>query len=683
MITSNPTTSQPTTNDPTEEISPTYSNSTSQYFETSVYDDNITYFRNNIISCTKPICHIICDEPFACSNLTINASLSQMLTIKCIKHKTCFNMVIHAEQTDNIYVECSYSPSSNIENAHACYELDLYATQSLNTTVYCTDYNCQYTHFHLNNTGHVSLSFNGLYAGFFANIYAMNVSNGLTITCNGDRSCELTVTASANHVSISCVGQNACTSTSSNIIDVALSDSIDLTCNDRFSCASMDLFCPYLYQHACNIICGNVTDSCSGINIFVPNSYVYGYLDITCSFGLICQNIQIKCENDLYRWGLTLLKYENQKYTCSTQYGALSGILNWCPYDLYLDKIVCVSGLDCDIVCANDDCSKAVIDGTDSNYLTVTCNKGIYSDSMNTSSCYGTSIICPVSGCTINCNDFGCSDTQLLYDGQLTDNGIVSLICNGVFSCVRTTIDAQYANQIDISCLSNNNWTCYDIKLDGSYSNKINIFANNSGAIFASDMYMENATNIAINAHGWAALYYSNWHAENADLLTISCRSETISNINTTDSGACVRNEWYIPHNMHNTIIYCYGDGCRNLGKLYVANNVSGVQINIDLCDECSNIERCISSFQIACDDQVHEYHTSSSSCVNIPSRRMLMPMPNFCGCSDLMDRMNYFNQSNPNFKKCFPTETPTHFPTKTPTHFPTETPTIETTIEA
>lgn len=173
-------------------------------------------------------------------------------------------------------------------------------------------------------------------------------------------------------------------------------------------------------------------------------------LDVNCNSGTKSQT--------QFVYNMTLHDYE-------WQYGSIS----YCCPDYKGPKLTCQGAANCVIDCTSSNCLGTFIDGTDASYLTVNCQSY---------ECQNALIHCPIGGCSVICKGASsCSSANIVYNGELTDAGTVSVNCTDYYSCKDTMINAQYVDQIDVDCniqKGSSNYVCYSTTLNAQYANTVN-----------------------------------------------------------------------------------------------------------------------------------------------------------------------------------------------------------------
>eukprot|EP01084_Bolivina_argentea_P284434 487468_1 len=493
--------------------------------------------------------HVDCKNEKACSYAYISSKIDQVADIDCIYKEACsyatFDLVLTRSYT-NVNITCVSSYASKTYSA--CYRTEFNiggnndGVKTNNISYFCGSYDCYYATLNSDDFYRFDVDCSGLYS------------------CGG-------------------VEINGATSTQ-----------VNLHCNDEHSCANSVIYCPYNRKDACNIDCKEYTYSCYNMDIMVPPTYTYNYLDITCpsyanSTTDSCNNLDIICSDGKSAVALSWDDTKNE-HNC----GIYSSSSYCCPF--FTGNIIsCNNTLNCSIDCGaiTPDCDGAIINGSTANFLTVQCRVA----NCEYSAMGGAVIYCPAGGCDIRCgdDDVQCQYAKIIAEGTLANNSIVSVSCAGrrsckyaeinymntfgdngnlsvecgPYSCYYLTVNAQYANEIDISCKGDKNG-CYYATFNGQNANKVTITTEEQRASYHVDYNFNNATSVLINVRGDDALYKDTFHVENASLVVITCSSDEFGI-------ACNNVDFYVPWN---TIFNCYGNGCDDLGDLYFNTNASG-----------------------------------------------------------------------------------------------------------
>ena len=95
------------------------------------------HYNHNTIKCTSPHCHIICDRFHECKDISINSTLSQIVSIACLEDSSCQHLnIIAASTTNKIEITCDHqtnpcvSAEIQIENSKTTIQCDGTPTSS-------------------------------------------------------------------------------------------------------------------------------------------------------------------------------------------------------------------------------------------------------------------------------------------------------------------------------------------------------------------------------------------------------------------------------------------------------------------------------------------------------------------------------------------------------------------------
>ena len=431
-----------------------------------------------------------------------------------------------------------------------------------------------------------------------------------------------------------------------------------MVCSNADSCLSSSIYCPYREENACSITCASWTDSCSSMQIYVPDGYIWGYLDIHCEGTNSCNNIGLNCQG-----GGKL----DTTYSYSGCTDAKVGYC--CPYYNVSDDIGdCISDQDCFINCTSTECINKVIDGSKAKSLTVFCGAH---------DCKYLTINCPLGECLLSCIGYAsCRYLIVRYDGTSQNNAKLDIICYGYRGCDVMWIQSDWINEIEWNCtstaLDSSDFTC-DAVLNANYANKVTINTNERCASYYSTWNVMYAKQVLINSRGSDGSTIS-MPIENTVLRADYVKSLVINLA--SDSGDSrdgqITGDWYISSN---TTINCYGYGCWEMYNLQRDDSTTaeGLDINVYGCGVCFSIADCIYDLDIYCDGGSDHYKTNLCS----------TSKDNECGCRDIINNtFTEFNSTIMDNLNCYGTMSPTFDPTTDPTGI-TSAPTMYPTINA
>eukprot|EP01083_Nonionella_stella_P226691 804832_1 len=299
------------------DVTPTYSNATSETYIAS----STVNFQYSLIKCTKKRCNVICDIYSGCDSTTIDASLSQDLTIKC-------NAFYGCSQT-----ELSYGPSRSFDitcdGDHTCTSSSWNATYTNTVRIQC-----------------LTSTWSSDPACADATFKAASASL-VNLNCQGEKSCSSTklYANSAKVVSVTANGEN---SLYQSTIQALHAGRLNLLCqpswlysNTRdYTCWKNDLYVPYAFNLTC------YGQSCQELgDLYVVDSsttqgaqvYYNGCGDSECETAGDCApHVAIHCSAN--SWWNTDQMYGD---TCGSDYCGCQQLVNTFSTQYFVDQTVC------------------------------------------------------------------------------------------------------------------------------------------------------------------------------------------------------------------------------------------------------------------------------------------------------------------------------------------------------
>ena len=241
-------------------------------------------------------------------NLTCH---SDNCIIQCNEEESCQKFQIHGSNAKNIHLECDYPEIKELRPG-SCWRANIFSQSAKNINIYCTNENCAESRFHLNNSNHSIITFNGDWAGKFAQIYGSNIVNNLSVICN-----------------------------------------------DTESCSDISIHCPVDSQ--CNIHCDG-SKSCLNTHIFVND---FNQLTLDCNASpTACTDLSIHCldgSSNTFWFDIIDSKWRCvEASTC-------------CPFEYTQNEIVCNEASECIIDCNQQSCHWSIINATEAKSLSLLC----------------------------------------------------------------------------------------------------------------------------------------------------------------------------------------------------------------------------------------------------------------------------------------------------------------------
>eukprot|EP01084_Bolivina_argentea_P017190 32107_1 len=658
-------------------------------------------------------CHIKCNEYKSCTDsiIQINSNMMNSINLECSGNYSCYDISLSLNnvfQIDSLYL--------NFSGSYSFYQSSLYINSAINKTeIYCNDINsCYGSTINISNLAFSTVN--------------INCSNNNIMMTTPDRSHSACSQATfqideseANHgtsnISISCLNKYDCYGTSFNIsygdivimdcdsingngctrskINATNANSFQMACHNSGSCYLSSIYCPHSSINSCKISCTVGNNPCNNIGIFVPNDYVYNYLNLTClgspGGNGLCDNddiydMQIFCDMNGDDENAKTTVHLNSNNTCNCQTP-----LCCCPFlddrmvinfDEYQDySINCTTWFKPQELNPRGNCINKIINATNALSLTVYC--------LGYHSCQY--IICPINGkCSIKCiyhstcysgsiNYFGvinninaAANMYIECMGDYSCNGIqitvpnifnVTVICNETKSCTSLDLYAHHAQTVTVNCLVSD--ACQNYNIYAPYSNNFVLNCLASDACRNGDINTTNTANITINATDNGAFAVNNLYAFDSSSIFISCLSPLIHNYAAPNNVGSYKNTLYV--NASALTLKCYGIGCYGLTfSTYYANDYLYVaNISVNGCDQCYSLSSCINEWDMQCHSYGQYSKFDGDSCSN-----------HYCGCTDQFQPK--FINDNTDLLCLNMTPIPTPSPTTSP--IPTQKPTAKPT---
>eukprot|EP01083_Nonionella_stella_P033230 90982_1 len=274
------------------------------------------------------------------------------------------------------------------------------------------------------------------------------------------------------------------------------------------------------------------------------------------------------------------------------------------PYpDLVIDiESVCEEGEDCFISCvnANVSCYGTTIDATHVSYLTIICDD-----------CEESTIICPDKGCNIVCSGDAyesCTQTYIIYNGAVEDEGDINITCTGNLVCYELTIQANEAYKVSLMC--DGSGACSSASMYAYYANQVHVIANKPDSVAVLRIAAYYAHDVRVTGTMEKAFYAGSLFADYAKSVTIECSTAL----------ACYLSYFYLPAN---ATVICKEAHCLFLNRYFVENGVQDLSFK-NLSTGC-NLNNYFEGSQFGCGygyTSVVDYDDCDEE----------------CGCSELME---------------------------------------------
>ena len=620
--------------------------------------DNVEYSSYPVAECYLPATKQ-CEAGEPCSIMCSNSTMNS----------TCDGVIIDGSLTTSLTVIC--------EGSDSC----------VDSFIICPNGGCDVT-----CSGKHSCS---LQIDYYGNI----TDNGeINIDCTGYEACEeLTVNAEwINVLSIGCYGSyseryHVCSSTinaqhASNVSimiwgretsyyetwNVQYAKFVELTARGRSTLYIGVLNADYAEKVVINAALDIYYSALYKSDLRVPydttlNCYGYGCLytahlfryTTTSKYGLklnhdycghACDNYNWQCIRDFtidcnngtdYYYAYDNTTYSDNDCGLSTMFqtATITNNLQWFDEECHSNQIATacpVDGADCNIVCIYDQsgCDGDTFDARNAATLTVSCETDY--------ACEDSIFVCPNSGCDIKCNGYrACMGMTVYYYGDLLDNGIMNISCDGqsgIAVCYSFSVYADNIDTIQLHCKGNNtgyDYPCREFRLDALYANNVLIDIYGTLSMYRATINVHYANKVILDAQaGSSAFREGKLNADNAGLLEIYGSAGWLDFPFTSSN-------FSVPQN---TTFNCYGYGCYNMNGIYRHHTSIeyGLKLNIETCQECTSMSDCIWNMTIHCKD-------GAVSLLKPDDSGDLICGNNHCGCYNMIQSATITNDvSNP-----------------------------------
>eukprot|EP01084_Bolivina_argentea_P017547 32771_1 len=401
------------------------------------------------------------------------------------------------------------------------------------------------------------------------------IGSSCTINCLTQGTCEEIIIAAsyAYSVHVNCAGTHACQYM---MLNAANAYYLSLNCTPYHTdpvCGNSVVYCPAHSAKVCDIDCithyENNNQICTNMVIRVNDSYSCDYLSLSSELGFeYPTNISVQCDGKLE----TILKseyyckHQSSKYCCP-----------WC------ESITCIVD-ECSVDCADKGsqrCKETIINGTKSQSLFLNCDE--------TNTCENSIIYCGTKICNISC---------------------MAESCHGL------AIHANETSNFTISCKDSN--SCYEMII---YAHNCSYFTFNANAVVTVIIYAENTKSLDI----YCEAFCNNMqiYANNTDSVTVTATNKYSFNSNMLYASAagrvsiicpavlngysCFNNQWFLPKNLNTVFIYCYGNGCKYFGRIYLHSSISSIALYVNGCDQCKSPSTCVINCTVDLQDVMYD----------------------------------------------------------------------------
>eukprot|EP01084_Bolivina_argentea_P264690 448467_1 len=474
------------------------------------------------------------------------------------------------------------------------------------------------------------------------NLYSENImlSNSVQIICKDCSRANFNFTHISN-ATVTC-GSYACDEMQ---IFATHTNLLNLNCSGRQSCEDGIIYCPYHKPSATNVYCADEWSSCYNLDFYVDDWYTKNYLNIDCPSSRACPwtSIDFFCPTS----SAQLINHHECNSASSS---------SCCPWNQ--KQVSCNNEKDCYINCKLSPCKNALVNATTSDTVEINCigakqNKYYTYDTV----CWETTIECAKQSCIFDCGGQECKWVTI---NTPTDNSDIIINCDGCHSmtvngqnanniffnctnCYSITINAQNANNITMDCFH-----CGDVYIYGYWANIVTLFFNGDYYLpypgsYASTIWANYSSTVDITIQNAED---NTLFVPNADYVSVICQN------------GCQYSNLYLPEDARNVYITCYlnpWEQCYRSSDIYAGTSMSSLNVTINGCGKCHEIDHCIRGWKIQCNSKVAVLN--GNNCTY-----------NYCGCQELANNIYFYN--DPTDPLCLypgrllPTLRPTLMPT-------------------
>eukprot|EP00485_Elphidium_margaritaceum_P004229 CAMPEP_0202693284 /NCGR_PEP_ID=MMETSP1385-20130828/7440_1 /ASSEMBLY_ACC=CAM_ASM_000861 /TAXON_ID=933848 /ORGANISM="Elphidium margaritaceum" /LENGTH=860 /DNA_ID=CAMNT_0049348943 /DNA_START=34 /DNA_END=2616 /DNA_ORIENTATION=+ len=371
--------------------------------------EDMSYFREaspsfkSVICPDLSLCYIACNGTDQCRASQFYGRYANVMTVSCTGDDSCAGTTIYSPN-HALHIECIGDAADvGSSSTGACHWLTINGehTATNEVRVECRhNYDCFGLSFHTVSTRVLYFMFGGERSGDAAIINAMNVTDNVTIVCNGSE-----------------------------------------------ACFDTDLYCPSNAGNSatakCLVDCVG-TSSCAKMRFFIPNA-AYDRLELQCSehngsncFTLNEANLPLSYDADLY----CLDTFARSELIYNRWNGQLYCREACCPF--VVEEIDCTFD-ECVVDCAYTYCDGRTINGANKALLNVVCG--------DDQECNELTVICPSNGeCNIVCSTpNGCQSLTVHHLAETNANQAhISLLCEAQSQCDGVIMNVSYANLVQI-----------------------------------------------------------------------------------------------------------------------------------------------------------------------------------------------------------------------------------------
>jgi len=425
-------------------------------------------------------------------------------------------------------------------------------------------------------------------------------------------------------------------------------NSMSILCDWHTACMDSKIYCPSYDINSCKLYIDPSGTSVTRVNIYVPNDYKYGYLQLLNKEQMNYNPefaITTNCMDETNKTKIisqTNITFDGW-YKCSNT--------DCCPWslELSLNEPDTAYNISCNIT----DCNNKFIDGSLATVLDIDCD--------GRDNCINTTILCPYNGsCNIDCLDYhSCWGMTINYQPynpllpttqdipEYYSGSHISIYCAYDNSCEDMIINTENAQSLTLICNNKDNHydhhegICDNLHINANNVDTLHVLCHNDLACVNINVEGNNVNEGVLYARSkdTSAWYNSVFRASNATFVEIDCESSELF------YSACADSDYYVP-STDGFVLNCFGYGCYQMGNIHVEQDISLAAVNYNGCGYCGSVINCTSDLNIICDGK-RVCNVSNWNNMQLLTEDIVYNTGGHCGCNQLyVNAMNAFENN-------------------------------------
>lgn len=350
------------------------------------------------------------------------------------------------------------------------------------------------------------------------------------------------------------------------LLDLQNVESVEWICGGNTGCYDAEIWCPSAHDTSSCHLTATGTDGTtfSGVQIYVDESYTYGFLSIECQVDGGCSTVDVNCEGDAD------INQANMDYNASDgQYQCrYEGPTYCCPVNPTASPTNAPSTQRSPSLNPSVAPSHAPTDGTES-------PTAAPSASPTTMSMFDVSD----SDGTFSNNTIYCGEVDYCY-----------ILCSEHSGCFNTTINASMSSNLVLECTAED--ACYGFELVSGPVGRLNITCTDGDACVDGKIEVMGTDHVSILCGGSGP---TSWPCWNLFVNVSDAHSVSIGTMARDDSWALSYSQLHFKNTSDITIDavaeYAFSGGTVYLYSSNTSSGTSGFTLNCDGWDACEDAE--------------------------------------------------------------------------------------------